>query len=125
MKERIPQITFEQLAEMAPTVKSQIRAGFSTVKPGYKIVEVNQTTEDHLEESDEEEEDTRKTSAYAICRIENLDVEAIIDTGAGGCIVSKNLLNRLGWGIDRPTKKTIIVADGVEATPLGEVCEIR
>ena len=88
------------------------------MKPGFEIVEVNHAKETKPQEDrqeDSDEEDTRKISTYAVCRIENYDVEAIIDTGAEGCIVSKNLLDRLGWGIDKPTKMTIIVADGVEA----------
>ena len=52
--------------------------------------------------------------AYAVCRIENHDAEAIIDTGARGCIVNKN-------SSDEPTRMTITVANGVEATSLGKV----
>ena len=114
MMTRISNMTFEQLSQLAPTVKSQVHAGLTGVKPGFEIVEVNHAKEmkpeeDRQEDSDEKE-DTKKTSAYAVCQIENHDVGAIIDTGAGGCIVSKNLLDRLGWGIDKPTKMTIIVA---------------
>jgi hypothetical protein len=43
MKDRIAKITFEQLAQLAPIVRSQIHAGLSGVKPGYEIIEVNQT----------------------------------------------------------------------------------
>ena len=100
LKTRIPNITFEQLSQLAPMVKSQVRAGLTGVKPRFEIVEVNHAKEtkpeeDRQEDSDEKE-DTRKTSAYTVCRIENHDVGAIIDTRAGGCTVSKNLLDRLG-----------------------------
>ena len=120
IKSRQAGITFEQLGEIAPTTKQQIRSGLSGVRPGFEIVEINTARN----EESEEEEDTRKTSAYTTCQIEDKIVQAIIDTGAGGCIMSKALLDRLGWGIEEATKMTFVVADGATATPLGKVRQV-
>ena len=38
--------------------------------------------------------------------------------------MNKNPLDKLGWGIDKPTRMTITVADGVEATSLGKVKDV-
>ena len=86
IKTRTVQMTFEQAAELNPTVKQQIRNGLSEIKREYKVVEINsaQSRLQEDESSSEEEEDTRKTSAYAIGTIENVPVEYIIDIGAGG-----------------------------------------
>jgi dUTP pyrophosphatase len=134
VKDRTPNITFKQLAELNPKVKMQIREGLAQTKPGWEVIEINQTTQKKERnadfnrirdsESDSDNDDTKRTSAYTICRIENLDVETIIDTGSGGCIITKTLLDRLGWKIDAPTRMTIIVADGIEATPIGKVKDI-
>jgi len=83
-------ITLEQLAQMTPTVKQQIREGLSDTKPGWKIVEIDQAERG---EDSEEEPDSRRSSAYATCQIEDRVFTAIIDTGAGGSLVSKNTLD--------------------------------
>ena len=72
----------------------------------------------------EEEKDTRKTSAYAFGSIENIPTEFVIDTGAGGCMIAKDYLDRLGYAIEKPTKLTFTTATGVRAVPLGKVHEI-
>src|SRR6201985_1103138 len=48
----------------------------------------------------------------------------IIDTGAGGCIISKVMLERLGWEIEEVTSMTIVVADRHIAIPLGKIHEL-
>ena len=126
IKTRTVQMTFEQAAELNPTVKQQIRNGLSEIKREYKVVEINsaQSRLQEDESSSEEEEDTRKTSAYAIGTIENVPVEYIIDTEAGRCMMSNEMRQRLGWGIDCPTNQTFTTANGAKAVPLGKLLEV-
>ena len=118
MKGRQVQMTFEQAAQLNPTLKQQLRRGLSDVKPGWKITEVKATAQ--TEDSDEE----RRTSAYTTCTIEDCVVEAIVDSGAGGSMIAKPLLDRLGWGIEEPTRMKFTTANGETATPLGLVRDI-
>jgi len=94
IKGRQVQMTFEQAAEINPTIKQQIRNGLAETKPSYKVTEINQAQPN--DSDSENEEDTRKTSAYAVGTIENIPVEFIIDSGAGGCMIAKETLDHLG-----------------------------
>src|SRR5947208_11733719 len=41
-----------------------------------------------------------------------------------GCLISKTMLDRLGWSIEEPTTMKMIVADGTKAVPLGKVRDV-
>src|SRR5262249_54799999 len=51
-------------------------------------------------------------------------VAAVIDTGAGGCLISNTLLKRLDWPIEKPTKLTFVAADGKVNRPLGRIEDV-
>ena len=112
-------ITFSDLTQISPIIRQQLRSGLTKKKPDYEIRRVNTTQT----QSDDETRET-KTSAYTMCQIEDCVVEAIIDTGAGICLISKPMLERLGWSIEEPTKMRMIVADGTKAIPLGKVKDV-
>ena len=122
IKARPVQMTFEQAAEMNPTIKQQIRNGLTETKPGFKITQINQAGTTGSDS--EEEEDWERSSAYAIGTIENVPIEFIVDTGAGGCMIAKETLDRLGWGIEAPTTLTFTTSTGHDAVPLGKVREV-
>src|ERR1700677_1732158 len=122
MKNRQVSMTFAQAAELNPAIKTQIREGLSDTKPGFKVIEINQAQPSAEEMSDEE--DTRKASAIATCTIESIPFEAIIDSGAGGCIIAKKALDRLGWGIELPTSLNFTTSGGNRAVPLGKMKDI-
>ena len=54
----------------------------------------------------------------------NYTVNAIVDTGAGHSIITKHVLDRLGWDIEEPARTVLIIADGSRSTPLREVREV-
>ena len=112
-----------QLAEI-PTFRQQMRNGLSKAGPAFEVVQINQMNTGEEEDSDDEEDYTRKSSAYSQCQVEDHTVACIIDTGAGGCTISKTFLDEIGWEIDGPTKQTLIVADGYAAVPLGKVYDL-
>ena len=56
--------------------------------------------------------------------MEDHTTDVIIDTGAGGVIVSKAFLDLIGWEIELPTKQTLIIADRYTAVPLGRVRDL-
>ena len=115
-KQRQANITNEELLQIAPLTKKQIRDGISLVKPKITFAEVN--------ELQEESEEEPKSSAYFQCNIGQYPVNAIADTGAGSSIITKHVLDRMGWEIDHPARSTIVIADGKKSTPLGEVVDV-
>ncbi len=58
-----------------------------------RIIEINNTGKG---EDEQQEVDTRKASAVAIYTIKGKPCKALVDTGAGGCIISKIILDHLG-----------------------------
>jgi deoxyuridine 5'-triphosphate nucleotidohydrolase len=100
-------ISIKELVELSPMVRSALQAGIRNTKPQHGIVSAI--------------EQVQRTPAYAIATITGRTVTAIIDTGAGLCLMSITLLRRLGWKIDRASSQTLIVADGKNATVLGEI----
>src|SRR5437588_7972265 len=124
-------MTLQQLAELVPTAKQQIRTGLANVKPGYKVVEMNlakihKREEEELEEEwDEEERDEPEhSSAYTQCYIKGRPTPAIVDSGAGGVILSEVTMKELGWHIKVPIRQTMIIADRHCSRPLGQVFEL-
>src|SRR3954467_14217400 len=139
-------ITFRQGAQLSPAVRQQIRAAVSTATPGFKIVEMNTTefvksmrqqlntelarheqeeeedydSDEELEERDEPEH----SSAYTQCSIEGHVTPVIIDTGAGGCMISEYLLKKIGWTVEATTRQTMVVADRHVSRPLRHVFEL-
>src|SRR4051812_19425280 len=118
-------ITFRQGAQLSPVVRQQIRAAVSTATPGFKIVEMNTTefvksmrqqlntelTRHEQEEEDydsgeelEERDEPEHSSAYTQCSIEGHVTPVIIDTGAGGCMISEYLLKKIGWTMEAVTR---------------------
>ena len=66
-------ITWNNLVQLSPTVRQQLKAGLADVRPGYEIRQINQV------QNQREGED--RTPAYTQCQIEDKLAEAIIDTG--------------------------------------------
>jgi hypothetical protein len=84
--------------DVAPAVQTSIQHGLRLVKPTY-----GQANSVKL---------TTKTPTYAIAKVGGLSVNAIIDTGAGICIMSKRLLKKLRWTIHKASQMALVVADG-------------
>src|SRR3954453_6105442 len=83
--------------------------------------DINESEEKYDEEDRDELE---HSSAYTQCYIEGRPTSAIVDSGVGGTIISEITLKEIRWTIDRPTKQTMIVADGRKARSLGWVSEL-
>ena len=62
--------------------------------------------------------------AYAQCTVTGKPTTAIIDTGVGPSLITKWLLDQLGWDIDEPATRSIVITNGQRSVPLGEVREV-
>src|SRR5437588_2049253 len=77
------------------------------------------------EEWDEEEcDELEHSSAYTQCYIEGRPTPAIVDSRAGGVILSEATMKELGWRIEAPIRQMMIVTDGHCSRPLGRVFEL-
>jgi deoxyuridine 5'-triphosphate nucleotidohydrolase len=102
-------LTIEELVQLSPAAREQLKRGITDTKPSYEIVNAV---------------DEQRTPAYATGMIQNKPTSCIIDTGAGISLISMDMLNRLEWGIDRASKRTLVVADGSKSIALGEMKEV-
>src|SRR3954467_14009589 len=96
-------LTFKQLAQLSAVAREQIKRGLTNSKPTYTPVNAI---------------DTRSTPAYTTAQIEHKIASVIIDTGAGISLISKAMLDRLGWGIDQASTRTLVVVDGSKSIAL-------
>ena len=72
----------------------------------------------------DDEEHSGSTSAYINVTIDNSILRAVVDTGAGRTIMTKACMDLLDWNIEKPSKLTLVTADGKVLTPLGEIHNI-
>ena len=64
------------------------------------------------------------TAAKCTIRIAGQAQTAIVDSGAATSIITKNLLARIGYSIDRPSKIIVVTANGARTKSLGVAEEI-
>src|SRR4051794_12482568 len=112
-------ITFRELTQLSPTIKQQLRDDLSKEKLEQEIVHINVVGTEELEfelDEEQEEEEEEHTSVYLIVQIEDKVVTAVEDTDSGVSIISKLMLDHLGWHIEVPNKLHMIIADNYKFT---------
>ena len=72
----------------------------------------------------QQSEPEQYTSTYVTYQITNYPVNAIVDTGAGSSIITKHVLEHLGWDIEEPARTILVIIDRSKSTSLGEVQEV-
>ena len=82
--------------------------------------EVDFTPQEEDSEAEEEEE-SQITSLTAPVKIEGVNIQALIDTGAACSAISHKLLKKIGFKIDRPARYRIKGIKGNTIIPLGEL----
>ena len=110
-------VTVEELMQV-PTFREQMKKGIERTRQNVQFTEINSADIEDSDEDSEEDEDI-KTSAQAVCYVENRMMNAIIDTGAGYCFMAKKAADLLDWKEYHPTKLTFVTADGKKVVPLG------
>jgi len=104
-------ITFGQLLQLSPRLRSDV--GRSLRKPGTRNPKIVAQFVDNIARS--------ATALYCDAEVRGRSIPLILDSGASGSIVSCQLLNDLGLGIDRPSTTVMINVHGERKRPLGEV----
>ncbi|KAG9287440.1 hypothetical protein G9A89_023812 [Geosiphon pyriformis] len=61
------------------------------------------------------------TAMYTEATVNNTPIKLILDSGSAGSIVMLQLVNQLGFKVDRATMSQIITADGSTKLPHGEI----
>jgi predicted aspartyl protease len=57
--------------------------------------------------------------------IEDVEIDAIIDTGAAISAMTRSLIEELGYKIDKSSNVVIVTADGNKARSLGKIIDIE
>ena len=99
-------ISLGELSQLSPYFRQAIKNGVSESKPTFQVNSVE------------------KSPAYAVATVQGRPAAAIIDSGAGICIISRTFLIKLGWQIDCASKREIVVADGTKTTAIGEMKDV-
>ena len=128
----------EQLTEFnVANYLSQLPCGLSVGQVAHEIPKyrsglikaVRRTREKDPKDSREAnlaDSDGELTSAakYTLC-VARQAVTAIIDSGATTCIITKPLLDKLGYNINRNSKMLVLTANGAKAKSLGIVDNVE
>ena len=72
----------------------------------------------------ESDEDESTTAAKVTLRIKGKAQTGIIDSGAATSIITKSLLDRLGYEVNRPSKLVVVTANGARTKSLGVAANI-
>ena len=137
-KRRLLPAPIEQLTEFnVANYLSQLPCGLSVGQAAHEIPKyrsglikaVRRTREKDPKDSREAnlaDSDGELTSA-AKCtlRVARQAVTAIIDSGAATCIITKPLLDKLGYNINRNSKMLVLTANGAKAKSLGIVDNVE
>lgn len=101
-------ITYGQLIQLSPQVRSDLARGIRkpTMRSAKFMDQPNNRT---------------PTALYCDASINGVEVPLILDSGAAGSIVSRQLLNNLGMHIERPSTSVMINVNDERKRPLGEV----
>ncbi|KAG9302362.1 hypothetical protein G9A89_011788 [Geosiphon pyriformis] len=61
------------------------------------------------------------TTMYTEATVNNTPIKLILDSGSAGSIITLQLVNQLGFKVDRAVTSQIITADGSTKLPYGEI----
>ena len=109
-------LTIGQAAHLSP----KYRAGFQRAGRRFQNREPGER-EANFVGSDEDE---TTTAAKVNLRIDGKAQTAIVDSGAATSIITKTLLNRLGFEVDSPSKLVVVTANGARTKSLGIVSNL-
>jgi hypothetical protein len=102
-------LSVEQAIEMVPGFKKEFN---SKVKFRKNLENVNFV---------ETSEESKFTPMTGRAEIEDIEIDAIIDTGAAISIITKGLMKELGYKIDKASDTVLVTADGNKSRSLGKI----
>src|SRR3954447_26386626 len=108
--------------KISPQLRTQYKKDLAAMRTEYEEVEDKINVMD--QEDNYSEEEKTSIAAYVNCSIDGKIFEAIVNTGAGVNIMSEDTMHRLGYFINKPTKRIIIMANRESVIPLGRLKDV-
>jgi len=106
-------LTIEEVMKMVSGYKREFSKVFKIVKKGEKI--------NYMEIP----EKARFNSMKSRAEIEDIELDAIIDTGAAVSAITRGLMKELGYKINQSSNVKIINANGVKTRSLGKISDME
>jgi len=117
LEERIKELpcglTVEEAQKMIPGYKKEFSKAFKIIKKREKVnyMEIPKRS--------------KFTSMKSKAEIEDIEIDAIIDTGAAISAMTKTLIEELGYKINKSSNVVIVTADGNRTRSLGKIIDIE
>jgi predicted aspartyl protease len=96
--------------------------------PGYKK-EINKIIKFRKQVRDidfiETNEEQKFTSMRSKAEIEDIEIDAVIDTGAAISAITRGLMEELGYKIDRSSDIVLVTANGDKSRSLGKIIDME
>jgi predicted aspartyl protease len=106
-------LTIGEAIKMVPGYKREFSKTFKVIKRGKEIKYM------------EIPKKPRFTSTRGKAKIEDIEIEAIIDTGAAISAMTRGLMEELGYKINKSSKVVIVTADGKKSRSLGKIMDME
>ena len=106
-------LTIEEAFKMIPGYKKEFGKTIKIVKKGEKVNYMGTP------------EKSRFTSMKSKAEIEDVEIDAIIDTGAAISAMTRSLMEELGYKINRSSDVVIVTADGTKSRSLGKIVDME
>jgi predicted aspartyl protease len=106
-------LTIEEAMNMVPGYKREFSKNIKVVKKGEKVNFM------------EIPEKSKFTSMKSKAEIEDVEIDAIIDTGAAISAMTRSLMEELGYKIDKSSDVIIVTADGTKSRSLGKIIDME
>ena len=106
-------LSIEEAMKMMPGYKKNFSRVFKVVKKGERVNYMGTP------------EKSRFTSMRSKAEIEDVEIDAIIDTGAAISAITRSLMEELGYKIDQSSNVVINTADGTRSRSLGKILDME
>src|SRR5204863_8901381 len=106
-------LSIEEAIGMIPGYKKEFSKVFKVIKNRKKV--------GYMETS----EKSKFTSMKSKAEIEDIEIDAIIDTRAAISAMTRLLMEELGYKIDRSLDIVIVTADGIKSRSLGKIIDME
>src|SRR5881227_2910015 len=106
-------VSIEEAIKMMPGYKKNFSKVFKVVKKGERVNYMRTPKK------------SRFTSMKSKAEIEDVEIDAIIDTGAAISAMTRSLMEELGYKINRSSDVVIVTADGTKSRSLGKIVDME
>ena len=117
----VMQLSIAQMADISPSFRTEMKKSLTKAHSKLRRTKIQQTTNVayKIDYSDQNNQGKAKGAPRLRVKLNGVPVEAILDGGAGSCLISLQLINQLGINSLDKSNTTHALADGSRSRAIG------